>query len=195
VIVKKEPDNSLNPPERRAVVIAHGSASMPDTVMLRSDPSVNRIFAEQGGDDLGRGLAAVDLNGNGVDEICIGAPLFTAPGPDVPGKVRVFPDCAVLTAARSSPPALLTLHANRPNPFSSTTVIPFSAGRSGIVSLSIYDVRGRRVKTVRIKTGPGDASFLWDGRDDRGRAVSSGIYFYRVEASGASATRKLVILR
>lgn len=193
VIVQKEPDDSMIPPERRAVIIARGSGAMPDTVMLRTGSPLTRIFAEQGGDDLGRGLAAVDLNGNTVDDICIGAPFANVSGQDQAGKVRVFPDGAIVADANNRPRAFVAIHPNQPNPFSRTTKIRFEAPERSVARVSVFDVRGQRLRTFPVQMGAG--SLQWDGLDDNGRRLPSGVYFCRIDVAGSSATRKMVLLR
>lgn len=88
---------------------------------------------------------------------------------------------------------------NVPNPFARSTLIRFSIPSSAEVDLKIYDVRGRLVRTlVGPGTGlldPGIHSVEWKGRDDRGRQVASGVYFYKLEAGGRTASRKLILLR
>ena len=193
VVLKKEPDDSMSPPERRAVLIAHGSSAMPDTILLRDDPTVTRIIAEQGGDDHGRGIAVVDLDGNSVDDVCIGAPFSTAGGNG--GKVRIFFDCANATSTPVRAPIPLALYPNYPNPFSQSTSMRYVVERSTVSTISIYDVRGVRVREIKATTVDSNASVTWDGRDDHGRNMPSGVYFYRVDANGRSATRKMVLVR
>jgi flagellar hook assembly protein FlgD len=64
------------------------------------------------------------------------------------------------------------------------------------VSLVIYDVRGARVRTV-VSEGQAAGRYVveWDGRDDRGTQASSGVYFYRMTASGFSDVRKMVLIK
>jgi hypothetical protein len=90
----------------------------------------------------------------------------------------------------------LALHPNVPNPFNPSTVIPFELEHAGRVLLRVYDVRGSLVRTLldeRRPAGPG--SSLWDGRDDRGRRVSSGVYVCRLSSGGRTATQKLVLVK
>jgi flagellar hook assembly protein FlgD len=62
--------------------------------------------------------------------------------------------------------------------------------------MNIYDVTGRLVKTlVNEPQEPGYYKVLWDGKDDLRKAVSSGIYFYRLEAGDFTAMRKMVVMR
>ena len=64
------------------------------------------------------------------------------------------------------------------------------------MNLSIYDVTGARVRTlVSGTTGGGRFTATWDGRDETGNAVGSGVYFYRLRVPGFSDTRKMLLLK
>jgi hypothetical protein len=94
-------------------------------------------------------------------------------------------------------PARTALHQNVPNPFNPVTTIRFDLARTGHVSLRIYDVAGRAVRTLVNDTmkAAADHEVVWDGRDDAGTQVSSGVYFYRLEAGTVSDVRKMVLMR
>jgi subtilisin family serine protease len=95
-------------------------------------------------------------------------------------------------------PDELTLWQNTPNPFNPVTTIRLGIpqGARGEVSLKIYDVQGRLVKTLFDGTkDPGIHTFVWEGRNNRGHRVSSGIYFYRMEADEVIQTRKMILLK
>ena len=95
----------------------------------------------------------------------------------------------------SGPPAA-RLAANYPNPFNPTTMVRFGVPRPGHVRLAVYDVAGRRVAVlVDRMMGAGEFTASWDGRDEGGRSVASGVYFARMTMEGFSATRKMVLLR
>ncbi len=105
---------------------------------------------------------------------------------------------AVSPAFTSGPPedATFTLAQNFPNPFNPSTRIPFEMTRGGQVSLSIYDVAGRRVRAVLDRVLPaGLHEAEWDGRDQDGRAVASGVYFYRMQAGARTETRRMVLVK
>jgi hypothetical protein len=90
------------------------------------------------------------------------------------------------------------LYRNHPNPFRLTTTIEFVVpeGASGTTALQVFDVSGRLVRRLAEGThGPGRHAIEWDGRDDAGTALPSGIYFYRMEVRGETRTRKLVLAR
>ena len=94
------------------------------------------------------------------------------------------------------PPARTALHANVPNPFNPTTQIAFDLAASGHVRLDLYDAAGRLVRTlVNAETAVGRHVATWTGINATGARVASGIYFYRLEAPGYQATRKMVLLQ
>jgi hypothetical protein len=84
-----------------------------------------------------------------------------------------------------------------PNPFNPTTTIRYDVAEEGVkVSIVIFDVTGRRVRTLVDGVQPaGRQSAVWDGRDDGGRTVASGVYFYRMNAGRFVQTRKMVLLK
>ncbi|MCA9750722.1 MAG: DUF1565 domain-containing protein [Gemmatimonadetes bacterium] len=83
-----------------------------------------------------------------------------------------------------------------PNPFRRDTSIRFALGRPGAVSIDIVDVSGRRVRSLSAEELPAGAqSVSWDGRDDAGHSVSSGVWFARVTTEQGTTTLPLVRLR
>ncbi len=85
---------------------------------------------------------------------------------------------------------------NYPNPFNPTTELAFSLPRAGDVTLTIYNVLGQEVKRLAEGTfTAGDHSVVWDGRDNEGRAVSSGVYFYRLAAENFMTEKKMLLLK
>jgi hypothetical protein len=97
-------------------------------------------------------------------------------------------------------PKVSALSQNYPNPFNPSTTISFdipgTAGNKQSVSLTVYDIRGRRVKMlIDSELDPGSYKIHWDGRNDRGVTVSSGIYLYTLKAGDETFTRKMTILK
>jgi hypothetical protein len=88
------------------------------------------------------------------------------------------------------------LFQNRPNPFSPSTQIGFDLPQRGWAELRIYDVSGRLVRTLVDEKRPrGRQSVRWDGRDESGRTVPSGVYFYSLIASGVDESRKMILVK
>lgn len=85
---------------------------------------------------------------------------------------------------------------NFPNPFNSGTVLSYSLDEPADMELAVYDVAGRRVALIeRSSRGAGEYRRPWDGTDEAGRRLSSGVYFLRLKAGASEAVRKVVILR
>jgi photosystem II stability/assembly factor-like uncharacterized protein len=85
---------------------------------------------------------------------------------------------------------------NFPNPFNPTTQIVYEIGRRSDILLEIYDVQGRKVKTlVRMEQTAGAYSVSWDGRDRRGVRVSAGSYFYVLRTAGQVSVKKMIYLK
>ncbi len=90
-----------------------------------------------------------------------------------------------------------TLNGNYPNPFNPETVISFSIAQSSSqVNLEIYNIRGQKVKTlINDELQSGMHTAIWDGKDDQGKSVSSGIYFYKMQNVDYSKTRKMILMK
>jgi len=94
------------------------------------------------------------------------------------------------------PVANAELHGNYPNPFNPTTTIAFEMARSGHVTIEVYNIRGQKVRTlVSGEYGVGSHKVVWNGDDFTGRAVGSGMYFYRMTTAGYSKVNKMVLLK
>ena len=102
---------------------------------------------------------------------------------------------------RIGQPKLTQLLQNFPNPFNPETWIPYQLDKSGDVVLQIYDTSGNIVRTIDLGfKGQGfymtrATAAYWDGRNNMGETVASGVYFYRLQTSDFSATRKMLILK
>jgi len=108
----------------------------------------------------------------------------------LPPRTAVLEDRAAL-------PAGFALGPSYPNPFNASVAIPYRVPvGEHEVELSVYSAAGTRVRTLfRGGHAGGEYEALWDSRDASGRAVASGVYFYRLVAKGSSATRKMVLIR
>ena len=104
--------------------------------------------------------------------------------------------CAVVVAIGALPPAPARLWQNKPNPFNPSTEIVFETDVAGRVQLAIYDVAGRRVRTLTDRhLPPGRYANSWDGRGENGMAVTSGVYFYRLSVGDRSLQKRMVLLK
>ncbi len=92
--------------------------------------------------------------------------------------------------------ASFSLGQNFPNPFNAETIIEYSLPQAGRVEIAVYNILGQRVRTLvdEFQTA-GRKRVAWDGRNNRGEEVSSGIYFYRIEAGELTKTKKMLLLR
>ena len=93
-------------------------------------------------------------------------------------------------------PVATSLNGNYPNPFNPETTISFSLKEPANVSIEIYNVQGKLVRTlVNEERTAGNYTVIWDGRDSGGRNVASGVYYYRMRAGKYSSTRKMIMLK
>ncbi len=116
-------------------------------------------------------LAAADLSSIMVGE-------FTDTPPDQP----ILPDVPYLSA-------------NYPNPFNPTTRIDFYLPRRTAWQLSVYDITGRTIRSLKGSPALGWVSVQWDGRTSGGEPAASGVYLYRLQAANWSDSRKMILLK
>jgi flagellar hook assembly protein FlgD len=84
---------------------------------------------------------------------------------------------------------------NYPNPFSNSTELSFELAQQERVAVSIYNVAGQKARSIdKDSPPPGKHSIVWDGKDDGGQRLASGIYFYTVQTSRGVSTRKTVLV-
>jgi Zn-dependent metalloprotease len=115
----------------------------------------------------------------GVDDLTvIGSFDMTAVGDEIPMSFR------------------FNLSQNAPNPFNPVTEISFTIDQAGPASLKVYDASGRLVKTlVDGQVKQGEHTVSWNGIDDSGNSMSSGVYFYRLHNGSATSTKQMVLIK
>ena len=119
-------------------------------------------------------------------------------GLNIPLSVEPRGDLALTMFGDIKRTALLQ---NFPNPFNPETWIPYTLADDAAVSVRIYDVEGKLVRNLDLgyqRSGrylSREKAVYWDGRDQLGESVSSGVYFYTLKAAGFSDTRRMVILK
>ena len=97
-------------------------------------------------------------------------------------------------------PTSFKLAQNYPNPFNPVTTIEYNVANSGFVTLEVYDVMGRLVKTLvdnqwTVAGQTSGYSVNWNGVDDRGQRVSAGLYIYRLQSGSMTTTNKMILLK
>jgi len=93
-------------------------------------------------------------------------------------------------------PDEFSLHQNYPNPFNPVTTLRYDLPEADLVSITIYDMLGREVKTLINQTQEaGYRSVIWDATNDYGKPVSAGIYLYQIHAGEYISTKKMVLLK
>ena len=93
-------------------------------------------------------------------------------------------------------PTKFELAQNYPNPFSSSTAISYKLNKQSDVEVTIYDILGRQVKKFSVgKETAGVHGIIWDGRNNLGEKVATGIYLYRLQTGGESLVKKMVFIR
>lgn len=112
------------------------------------------------------------------------------------GKMAIPTATAVREIAESPLPESYSLSQNYPNPFNPTTTIEFKVASASRVSVGIFNVLGQRVRTlIDEDLAAGAYATDWDGNDDSGRKLASGVYLYRLQAGEFSETRKMTLLK
>ena len=147
-----------------------------------------------------------DLNGNSADEIAVYYERFGG-GPSQivlgipPAPVAAAPAESSQASAQREIPDATRLLANYPNPFNPETWIPYQLAASSDVQITIYDARGVLIRRMELGhqaagtyTSRSRAAY-WDGRNNQGERVASGIYFYQFRAGNVSSSRKMLILK
>jgi len=116
---------------------------------------------------------------------------------DFAGNESEVAEPVAVSGVDDVPAAVFSLGQNRPNPFNPSTTIVFSLARPEAVTLAVYDLSGRLVRTLvdgRVyPAGPNEE--VWDGRDDQGRSGSAGVYVYRLETPSFRGTRRMTLLK
>jgi hypothetical protein len=110
-------------------------------------------------------------------------------------NVRVSVSTTTTGIGNTPAPHTLTLSRNTPNPFSAGTTLRVWSPRNDAARADVFDVTGRRVRAQAIALREGWQDIAFDGHDDRGRPLASGVYFYRVRTAGETQTHKLVLAR
>ena len=108
----------------------------------------------------------------------------------------VLDQITAVAEERTTLPNAVALLPNFPNPFNGGTLIPLALPEAGGVALRIYNLAGQAVRTLVSGALPaGRHQVVWDGRDEQGRELGSGVYLVRLEARSGVLTRKLLMVK
>jgi hypothetical protein len=171
--------------------------AQPKLVMIGPAPQIKHIICK---DDPKLVVTATDASGNTATKECVS----TVPPPAAP--VLIPADFALRLKLLQLPdsifiPADFTLGQNYPQPFNPETWIPYGLPKDVKVTIRIYNASGRLIRSLDL--GQKQAGFYtskdraayWDGRNDYGERLSSGIHFYTIQAGEYTATRKMLLLK
>ncbi len=114
------------------------------------------------------------------------------------GEIQAFLNTTIVNDAASDVKDVLhtKLNANCPNPFNPETSIGYSLAKDGEVELNVYNLKGQRVRTlIKDHDEAGAHSVKWNGKNDKGADVSSGVYFYQLKTAEFTESRKMLLLK
>jgi hypothetical protein len=104
--------------------------------------------------------------------------------------------CTKTLSSFPEQPVSLALYQNSPNPFNPATTIRYSIPRVMEASLVIYSSQGQKIKTLHMGViPPGNHTVKWNGKDEDGKAVASGLYFYTLTADRTAITRQMIFIQ
>ena len=175
------------------------SAAMYDYATIKYDSSGNELWAKRYNGSGDSDDMAYDIVVCGCDTVYVtGAENIWTPGGYDFATIKYVQNGNYVkdeTGSREKP-SEFALSQNYPNSFNQSTKIEFTLAKSGFVSLNIYDILGRKVKTlVSEHLSSGYKSVLWDGKNKEGKEVASGIYFYRISAGGLEDTKRMILMK
>lgn len=176
-----------------------GGASVTDAfVKLRpNDPRLggpNRDAQPGYGYNIGQPLW--DMNGDGKKEWAV---MATSWGDSTQGKIYIYRGGTAITSVDDDPLNIarqFTLEQNYPNPFNPSTTISYKLPIESNISITIFNLLGQQVRTLLSARQPaGEYQIAWDGYDGSGKAVSSGVYLYRLQTGKFIETKKMTLLK
>ena len=175
-------DNNI--PQQKFIIELDEPVNMTDGwLMIKGNDGTNDcVFAWQNSETTGAAVQYDALSGQWSRAECSMAFCFE-------GQVGIDDEPVSL-------PYDVTLHQNYPNPFNATTSIQLSLDKTDYVTLSIYDITGRLIRSLHNgELSAGTHTIIWDGLNESGKQVSSGMYFYKLKTSDESFTKSMVLLK
>lgn len=126
------------------------------------------------------------------------SPSYDASGNPVPStkNLTASPETPAVVNQKSIQPTSYSLEQNYPNPFNPTTEIAFNLAQTERVNISIFNILGQRVATILDgEMGAGAHVVMWNGRNQNGEVLPSGVYFYKLSTENFSAVKKMLLLK
>lgn len=155
----------------------------------------NRFFPGVGNGDM-LPFSMADMDGDGDADLSVVVIHFQANRSEIRWYANPLDPVSIEEDRSAGTPAGFHLNQNYPNPFNPVTNVRFSIGNSEWVTLKIYTLRGTEVKTlVNARLSPGEYTVQWDGTDQAGHRLPSGMYFYRLVNAEEVQTRKMVLMK
>ncbi len=149
-------------------------------------------YTEDGGTVTVMNLYVMNTDGSGQTRITN----LGSQGRIIKAAWRPLTEETAVSESTGERPAAVSLGPVFPNPFNPSTTITFTLPSSGNARLTVYSTTGQMVRELANGNfSAGEYRMVWDGRDGNGRAVSSGVYFTRLESIGKAATAKVTLLR
>ncbi len=140
-----------------------------------------------------------DFTGDGIDDFAAYGPVY---GYGRTNEVHIFAGWEKTATGvvgdrnGKTPPPAFELAQNYPNPFNPVTTISYSVPRRAQVTIDVFDILGQKVRTLVVgNKAAGSYQVEWDGTDNAGRAVATGIYLYRYQAGDVVQTKKMLLLK
>jgi hypothetical protein len=170
-----------------------------DMYLIKTDSSGDTLWTNTfGGDDSESGASVQQTTGGGY--IVAGYTESYGAGEQDVYLIKTGIETGIekhdRRSKRNVPNYKMLLKQNLPNPFNPETTIPYSLDEESRISLRIYSISGKLVKTLEDQTKqPGDYSVTWRGKNESGQPVSSGIYVYRLEVGNSVETRRMLLLK
>ena len=169
-------------------------------LIYNSDTDGELIVAASGSNPDGEtgsfGTLTFNVSDNFSDETVVSITrLRWNEGPDMENPASMTVSYALAIDSELLPDKF-ALHQNYPNPFNPVTRINYDLPEQGKVSIIIYDMLGRRVRTlIQRMEEPGYRAALWNATNDHGKPVSAGIYIYQIQTGEFIQTRKMILLK
>ncbi|TFH65256.1 MAG: T9SS type A sorting domain-containing protein [Candidatus Zixiibacteriota bacterium] len=164
-----------------------------DTMKYQTSQLIESVYYTVSGNILNRTQYTYDANGNGILDL---HQMFSGTWLNTSKEVYVFQAALAVEVDNGRVPSVFKLSQNYPNPFNPITAIRYSLHRPSQVSITVFNVLGQEVKTLESgMQSAGTYETTWDGTNQAGQEVASGIYFYRIKAGENIETRKMVLLK